>query len=270
MKTNTNFFAATLLLASAGSALTEVHYVDIGSTNATPPYTNWATAATNIQDAVDAATAGDEVVVTNGVYSTGGRAAGGDSAMTRLVVDKPLSVRSVNGSQFTTIAGGRGIRCAYLTNNASLSGFTLTGGRALFGGGVFCSSNAVVSDSAITGNSVGSVQPGQVMGGGAYVGTLNNCTLSGNSANVTYAFPFQGEAEADGGGAAYCAMNNLRRRRKCWRNRRVRRLSWRSTCSYPGRRNMRRNHARTQLNRQRTGPQPKPSCRPRCSYAACN
>src|SRR5690349_15052877 len=44
------------------SALADVHYVDVNSTNATPPYTNWPTAATNIQDAVDAAVAGDEVV----------------------------------------------------------------------------------------------------------------------------------------------------------------------------------------------------------------
>jgi len=43
------------------SALANVHHVDVNSTNATPPYTNWATAATNIQDAVDAAVAGDRV-----------------------------------------------------------------------------------------------------------------------------------------------------------------------------------------------------------------
>src|SRR3989442_9996481 len=86
-------FAAALPLAPAGSALADVHYVDVNNTNATPPYTNWTTAATNIQAAVNAAVAGDEIVVTNGGYATGGRAAGADSTPNRVAVDKPLSVR---------------------------------------------------------------------------------------------------------------------------------------------------------------------------------
>src|SRR4051794_30252544 len=46
------------LLAGADSAVASVHYVDMNSTNATPPYTNWTPAATNIQDAVNVAVAG--------------------------------------------------------------------------------------------------------------------------------------------------------------------------------------------------------------------
>ena len=64
-------FAVAPLVTIAGSSFATLHYVDVNNTNAIPPYTDWTTAATNIQDAVDAAVACHEVVVTNGAYPTG-------------------------------------------------------------------------------------------------------------------------------------------------------------------------------------------------------
>src|SRR5262245_60194104 len=88
--TPARLLAAAMVLANAGTTLATVHYVDVNSTNATPPYSSWSTAATTIQDAVDGALAGDEIIVTNGIYSTGGRAAiSWDNTFNRVVVEKP-------------------------------------------------------------------------------------------------------------------------------------------------------------------------------------
>src|SRR5690349_287929 len=61
------------------------------------PYTNWSGAARVIQQAVDAAVDGDEIVVTNGIYLTGGRAVGTNPYVNRVALDKQVTLRSVNG-----------------------------------------------------------------------------------------------------------------------------------------------------------------------------
>jgi hypothetical protein len=170
-----------------------VHYVNLANATPVSPFTSWITAAANIQDAVDAASAGDSIVVSNGIYNSGGRAVYG-VATNRVTVDKAVTVQSVNGAAATIIAGslfnlnsGVAARCVYLTNGAVLSGFTLTNGgtppvlgdlaREASGGGVWCEDNsAVISNCVLTGNY------SSRYGGGAFGGTLINCTLTNNSA----------------------------------------------------------------------------------------
>ena len=185
-----------LLTSQAGAA---VHYVNVANSEPSPPYTSWATAAQIIQDAIDIALPGDHILVTNAIYSTGGRAVNGSAVTNRVAITGAFTVESVNGPAVTVIQGWQvpgttngdsAVRCVSLTNGAVLIGFTLTNGatRASMseldgtGGGLRCQFEyygpMFVSNCIITGNSA------YLLGGGAYRGMLNNCVLSGNSADI--------------------------------------------------------------------------------------
>jgi len=161
------------------------HYVSLDSSSPTWPYTNWATAAHTIQEAVDAAKPGDTVLVTNGVYNAG------DSGGNRVRITEPVAVRSVNGREETFIAGGSDIRCVHLdVAGAVLSGFTLTNGvvTGSHGGGAWLDPGTILSNCTVAGNS-------STRGGGGVCcnrgGTVEDCTLSGNTCR-------------ESGGGAYC------------------------------------------------------------------
>jgi hypothetical protein len=186
--------AGLTLLFPIPTATGAVRCVQVHSATPRPPYLNWDTAADTIQDAIAVSRPGDVILVTNGVYQTGGWPAGG-SVSNRIALLLPVTVRSLNGPEQTIIRGyqfpgmphaNSSVRCAYLTNGAALIGFTLQYGATKAvgkpatdqaGGGLWCEStdclvsNCLILDCRAHGPA-----------GGAYRGTLKNCLLATNSA----------------------------------------------------------------------------------------
>lgn len=195
----------------------------------TSPYTSWATAANNIQAAVNAAEINDTVWVTNGIYNTGGLATPGFMLQNRVCVDKAITIKSVNGPAETFIvgaeasAGGNGsgaVRCVYLDSGAVLHGFTLTNGYTLTtgeynrdrgGGGVLMSHGGMISNCVITACSA------DMQGGGAnlhFGGEVLDCEIHGNysrgnaggvliegvSSRVAGCNIYENNSNSDGGG----------------------------------------------------------------------
>ena len=185
MKTATASILLTVVLAAFTGSTATLH-VSLQSTNPVPPFTHWLTAATNIQDAVNVARAGDTVLVTNGVYATGSHRIAeewGSTTWNRVRITNAIRLVSVNGPESTIISGTRvvdasnwviGVRCLYLGERAVASGFTLTNGAAPGGGGVCCESSAVVSNCVLTGNTA------VYSGGGVFGGSLYQCQISNN------------------------------------------------------------------------------------------
>jgi len=175
-----------ILIVVNGMAAT--HYV---VTNGTPgwigaadPYTNWATAGTNIIDVVNAAltNATPRIIwVTNGTYYlTNG-----------VNISGALTIQSVNGSSNTIINGNYPALsnyCFYVNCSAGstgvIDGFTITN---------FCFTNRAtiylirgkVINCLVTGNR-GKTAFGQSDGGGIYIsdyGDVTNCVIRANTVN---------------------------------------------------------------------------------------
>ena len=185
----------------------DTFYVDAGAADDGGAGTNWDTAKKTIQAAVDLAGAGDQVLVTNGIYDAGGVVfnplEGLVTLTNRVAVTNAITLLAASADPADTLIvgvahessnGPAAIRCVYLADGAVLSGFTLTNGHTTtngsitntYGGGVFCrSTNALITNCIMADCSA------QAYGGGASRGTLRNCTLLRNQAIL------------GGGGGAY-------------------------------------------------------------------
>ena len=221
----------TIEVVDSGSLIS---YVWTNSPSPAPPYTNWATAALTIQDAVDSVSNGLTelwvILVTNGVYNVGGAVTPGYALSNRVCITKPLTIRSLNGPDVTIIEGASdngtngpaAVRGVYMENKSKLIGFTVTHGHTdssgdwqyrRSGGGVFVKGGyGVISNCILSGNS------SDLYGGGSHYGTLNNCTLVGNLAVSSGGGSYEGtlnnctlsdnSATNNGGGSYYGTLNN--------------------------------------------------------------
>jgi hypothetical protein len=196
MKSRHQLCSLVYFLCLTTPALATTRYVDLNNAAPAPPYTNWPAAATNIQDAIDASSAGDLILVTNGIYNTGSRTAN-DSTPCRLVIDKPVTVSSVNGPEATVIQGYslpgqfpfslNSVRCAYMTNGTTLIGFKLSQGSVQAttyrnlsddGGGVWCESTTAVLSNCVI------IDCSAYAGGGGDNGTYINCLITNGYAHI--------------------------------------------------------------------------------------
>ena len=151
-------------------------FADASCATPTPPYQTWATAATNVLDAVDWARDGSVVTVARGTYGTSGT----------IRLDEGFTLVSRDGPEVTILDGGRSHRVVHVNHaRASVSGFTLQNGRyevnlGECGGGVFIA-GGVVSNCIVRGNgNNGSIR---CYGGGAVVagGLMTGCVVTNNS-----------------------------------------------------------------------------------------
>ncbi|MDA0991022.1 MAG: PKD domain-containing protein, partial [Verrucomicrobia bacterium] len=149
-----------------------VLYVSTNGAHQTP-FATWQQAATNIQDAIDAASATALVLVSNGIYIVS----------TPVVVDTAITLRSVNGPETTILDGAGASRCLDITQPAAVvDGFTIRGGAGAQGAGVLLQAGGTLQD-CIVSNNIASTRAGGVycLGGGLVVrSTLidNHCTGS--------------------------------------------------------------------------------------------
>ncbi len=211
--------AVFLLFVTELSATT--YYVALDGSS-TSPYDTWAKAATQLQVAIDAAAPGDTVLVSNGLYNSGGRPCYG-TLTNRVVITNNITLLSVNGPAVTTIEGaGSGgttnlgldaIRCLFMSNGI-ISGFTLSNGYTYAnsntpedlnrrGGGAILYGNAMATNLIITHCKCG----GNWGGGGGVASYSTNwiidSTIQHCSCTGTYS------ATATGGGAAFGFYDNV-------------------------------------------------------------
>ena len=166
------------------------NYVARNGQTPASPYLTWATAASNIQEAVNAAASGNTVLVGDGVYTL----------TNQIILAKPVTLISVNGAAAAVIDGNY----PYATNrclkynqdiNSTVDGFTIRNGYFLIpsgagegeygGGGVSMFCDGILRNCTIVSNTCDNAAKVPNCGGGGVFmnrrsAIVSNCVIRGN------------------------------------------------------------------------------------------
>ena len=167
---------AIMVLIAASTSQAGTHYVSSSGSH-TPPFTSWETAATNIQDAVNAAEESDWVILTSGIYRVSAQ----------ITLSNNISLGSVMGPSDTVLDGQsndiRGIYIAGENSSSAVSGLTIQNFRLTTGPGAgILMDNGTVDNCVIQLNGDPSYVSESSMGGGIciYRGRIINSAICGN------------------------------------------------------------------------------------------
>jgi hypothetical protein len=210
------------LIAATSFAKTDLvptAYVNAAQADDSGDGTSWATAKQTIQAAVDIVATDGTVWVTNGVYNVGGAIAPDDVQSNRVYFTRPMTLRSVNGPDVTSLLGAAGsngsndadsVRGVLMQTNCALLGFTVSDGYTIktdtypnfdrSGAGIWMTTDCVVSNCVISGNTT------TANGGGVYIygGLLTHSEISGNQS----AYGGGGVCLGSGGVMNDCIVSN--------------------------------------------------------------
>ncbi|MBN2055432.1 right-handed parallel beta-helix repeat-containing protein, partial [bacterium] len=232
--TRATFTIMTILACiatAAGVALADTYYASPSGSN-TPPYDSWATAANHIQDAIDASSTGDTVMVDAGTYPEHVQVSSKDIDLS----GAGMGVTEIHGYRIDiqNVTGGslRGFTVCEVSDFAvnlwTSDGYTVTGNEvvnAMWGIACFNSTNITVKGNHVHDCSDTGIGITTVSGGTSSAIVANNVTercswhmkgetnctvlMVNNTCSGAYSGSWSGGVLSLGGTAAVTAYNNI-------------------------------------------------------------